>query len=427
MKTDPGSIFSWEWESAPSVRAPELRATWARLEMSVGSDHVTLVEDRESGSARRSIHVPLYPVAEWVAYNWWLLKADSRPTQGHRRHSLRSAGDGFSWPDLLIVPEGRSTRLTWRRDSDVQPGRTVRFIGEGQAWLDSAVVEHALALLVESVLTRLAEQGVTDTALSREWSVVRQADVEEVEFCMAAARLGLDPYSEALDIQDQILRVADELSGSVYDDFLDAVSPRLIAEGLEWISRGVAAVRQSTTALNESIERLKGEARRQLVTNGHRPWELGYEQASQVRQLLGIDVTADFDPSTLLTARMESTDDGGLQALGGAMPEAGSLVVLGRQQPDETRRFTLARALWHVVYQDESLFLVTGARTDRQKMERAFAAELLAPAEGVAARLQGDVDVVLQEDVEQVAQHFRVSPMVVQHQLENRLSSTVAD
>jgi hypothetical protein len=166
---------------------------------------------------------------------------------------------------------------------------------------------------------------------------------------------------------------------------------------------------------------------RLLPTPGHRPWELGYQQASEVRQLLGIDVTADFDPSTLLKARTESTDDRGLQALGGATPEAGSLVVLGRPQPDETRRFTLARALWHVIYQDESLFLVTGAHTDRQKMERAFAAEVLAPAEGVRARLQSDVDVVLQEDVEQVAQHFRVSPMVVQRQLENRLSTTVAD
>jgi hypothetical protein len=71
--------IEWEWESAPSVRAPEHRATWARIEILVGQEHVTLVEDKDSTSSRRSIYCPLYPVAEWVAYNWWLLRANSRP------------------------------------------------------------------------------------------------------------------------------------------------------------------------------------------------------------------------------------------------------------------------------------------------------------------------------------------------------------
>jgi hypothetical protein len=72
--------ITWEWEPAESVRTPEHRATWARIEIKVGSDLVTLVEDRGSGSSRRSIYCPLYPLAEWVAYNWWFLLADTRPS-----------------------------------------------------------------------------------------------------------------------------------------------------------------------------------------------------------------------------------------------------------------------------------------------------------------------------------------------------------
>ena len=66
--------ITWEWEPAESVRTPEHRATWARIEIKVGSELVTLVEDRGSGSSRRSIYCPLYPLAEWVAYNWWFLQ-----------------------------------------------------------------------------------------------------------------------------------------------------------------------------------------------------------------------------------------------------------------------------------------------------------------------------------------------------------------
>ncbi len=55
------------------------RVTWARLEIHIGGECVALVEDQESRSSRRAIYCPLYPLAEWVAYNWWFLRADSRP------------------------------------------------------------------------------------------------------------------------------------------------------------------------------------------------------------------------------------------------------------------------------------------------------------------------------------------------------------
>jgi Zn-dependent peptidase ImmA (M78 family) len=80
----------------------------------------------------------------------------------------------------------------------------------------------------------------------------------------------------------------------------------------------------------------------------------------------------------------------------------------------------LSRAFWHVICEDEPHFLVTAAYTDHQKVERAFAAELLAPTEGIAKELD-NISMVTQEDLEQVAEHFGVSTMVVEHQLENQL------
>lgn len=75
----PALRFDVEWDAAPAVRSDELRATWARFELWVDEECVTRVEHVQTRSARRSLYGSLYPLAEWIAYNWWFLKAHSRP------------------------------------------------------------------------------------------------------------------------------------------------------------------------------------------------------------------------------------------------------------------------------------------------------------------------------------------------------------
>src|SRR5688572_11783276 len=104
-------VFKYEWEDPDGVTTPELAATWVRLEIWAGKECVTQVEDQASESARRGIYCSLHPLAEWAAYNWWLLNVHyrlagyvTRPSQllrlndeSLRRHVMRSAGDGFRW------------------------------------------------------------------------------------------------------------------------------------------------------------------------------------------------------------------------------------------------------------------------------------------------------------------------------------------
>lgn len=60
---------------------------------------VSLAHDLSTGSVRRAVVVPLYPLAEWAAFNWWRLLYDARPAQEHAAttpssHRLSSAGVG---------------------------------------------------------------------------------------------------------------------------------------------------------------------------------------------------------------------------------------------------------------------------------------------------------------------------------------------
>ena len=81
------------------------------------------------------------------------------------------------------------------------------------------------------------------------------------------------------------------------------------------------------------------------------------------------------------------------------------------------RRFALARVLGdRLINREGALHAATHAYTYRQKAQRSFAAELLAPFEAVEDMLRGDYSDDRQQDV---ADHFQVSPMVVNTLLKN--------
>ena len=87
--------------------------------------------------------------------------------------------------------------------------------------------------------------------------------------------------------------------------------------------------------------------------------------------------------------------------------------------------FVDARAIWRALRSDKP-FIVAHASLPAQKAERAFAAELLAPASGLKQLLPttGD-DTIDLRTVSELATHFKVSELVVEHQLENHFGVAV--
>jgi hypothetical protein len=447
--------ITWEWEPAESVRTPEHRATWARIEIRVGSDLVTLVEDRGSGSSRRSIYCPLYPLAEWIAYNWWFLQAGTRPSNFlaqdgvlaasawrplpatlREHHSIRASGDGFAWPDLLIVPDDSETRLVWGDDSVRSSRWPIRFLTRGDHRVRSVQVQRELELVVTGTLTRLAEQGVAGTVLEKEWAAIQQTDPDEAEYCRAAARLGLDAYSDAAPYETGILQAAETLSGQLLTDFLNAVSPEHIEGALAWISSVRPAIDvwqplsrglEGTLSPDaDTIQELRAAARRHSASVSTFPWIVGYEQARAVRGQIAADSKTRLAIDRYIATIVRKAPDVSLQALGAGASHSPPLVVIGQNRPATSKRFTLSRALWHYLWDDSPLFMVTAAHTYRQRVERAFAAELLAPAEGIAQLLESPPEAASQEELEQIAQRYGVSSMVIEHQLRNHLLAPAA-
>lgn len=97
-----------------------------------------------------------------------------------------------------------------------------------------------------------------------------------------------------------------------------------------------------------------------------------------------------------------------------------SLINARRQGP-----FGDARAIWRALRSD-NVFMISGASMPLQKAERAFAAELLAPAEGLREMLPGPTsDTIDLRIVSDLSTHFRVSDLVIEYQLKNQLGIAV--
>ena len=136
-----------------------------------------------------------------------------------------------------------------------------------------------------------------------------------------------------------------------------------------------------------------------------------------------MDQAVPFDVSPWLARGELDRDAIGIQGV--AVVDSGRCgVVLGSTGlHPSSRNFTHGRALGRALVRPEGRSIVLSAASGyHERVARAFAAELLAPAAGIRMLL----DKAGREDdlaIETVAQYFTVSPLVVRHQYDNQLAA----
>jgi hypothetical protein len=303
-----GEIFSFEWVAPPDdMRADELRETCARLEIEVAGQYPTVVQDLKTGSIRRSIFVPLYPLAEWIAYGWWQFLQplsmdgiESKSNSGRARardrsrNKMRSAGDGYAWPNLVVGRDGDSIRVSWQADSARDLRFDVRYLASGTELVSLTEFREACSALVDAVIARLDEASIFESKLHSEWEALRRLDDGEVQFSDACGRLGLDPFSDGPDFASEIEDAFSSLSTALFDELIDAADPELLVDDLAWIA----------SSSEQALAHMAAETERDLTDlvrgmdhvppSESRPYEIGYQQARLVRSGLGILPTAPF-------------------------------------------------------------------------------------------------------------------------------------
>lgn len=411
-------VIECDWESAPGVRAAELRATWGRLRISVGDEIVTLVKELESpGQIRDSIDVAAYPLAEWIALNWWQLEAVSHhPSDKGVR--LVGAGDGFPWPNLTLRSDRQQmwVEATPRHDSCLR----VQLLGSARAVLSIDDVRHTLGRFVDATVRRLEGASITGTLLQDEWAAIQGIDDDERRFAVVAASWGFDPYN----IDDEDARALISASTALQDDALLAD----LARGVPFsaLTLAEAWVRDALTrkpSLPQQRTRSMPTLEPLLNVTGGAPWREGYARARALRRKLGLSAVEPVDLRELVgMSNALDSPPGNIEALASVEGDSTVAIVGPGVEPTAPRgRFLGARAIARRITDPRarSSLLTRGTRyTDR--LERAFAAEFLAPAAGMNELLGGNFD---EDSQAEVARVFGVDELVVVHQIENQLAS----
>lgn len=428
--------FDFEWVDPGGAQAVELRATWASLSIHVADLPVTGMLDLQNRSFRTHVFLPLFPLAEWIANNWWFVRGEvGRPetvgtTEFDYRHNIRWAREGFVLPSLRFVSVGEKIEMQWQPLDFLDAG--VRFINAGHASAAAETVIAALGRFVEAVVTRLDDQGIRETSLHRQWKAIQEADDDQRRFCLAAGRLGLDPYSVDDPVSEAIIACERQIAPDLLDDFLALATVDELAGQAESLANATSAISNDSDDADALASVRDVAPSLQLMAN---PWQAGYEYARELRRRINGNgwKSRSLDE---LAAHL-----GIVQLDRCLMPAAGSCRFLDalvgenqRHRPrfliekrrESSRQFAFCRALFeHLTRPTGSFAVVSGLRTDRQKMNRAFAAELLAPHQQLAADISAAV--IGDEEVADLADEYGVSEMVIRHQVENHNLADLAN
>lgn len=422
----------------PAATDPVERLTWCALRIRVGQRCASTIWDKSLQSERMNLYLPAFPVAEWIVRNWWTLlnelcSWDAVPksavgqaqSKWLKRHCLRSADSSLMLPALCIFHDGQSLRAEWQSDPQgSMPNMPGEFIADGDDQLDSNATQDSLAQFISVVLARVAQvDDARVQEITKHWRAIQGADGEERAFCTLAGRMGIDPY-DCGEMSDELAVFLEQTIADPDDSLMRDLTEVAKADSIEQQWSWLSSIGKDLELRPNPIELLF-----EMPPRGSSPPQFGYRMARQVRAAAGVLPTSPLESVESVAhaasgRRLRIEDRNhvsghGVKAIVGQSQRDGDIVAAGPQPSrQDNKRFLNARSLYHaLVTTENSPRLVTDAFSWDQKASRAFAAELLAPQQALAALVPpaGANSCV----VESLSGEFKASTIVIEKQLEN--------
>ena len=421
MKEFEFKIQSWIEGSSPI----ELAVTNNFLSILVRGEIISDVLHQANKSTANGVYLPLYPVAEWIAANWWRLLYECNRQRGNEDfrycHNLSFAGEGYFLPNLSFFPETDVVYLEWEKRS-INNG-DLQFLGQGQAKIPFDDIQKEFASFIQIVIGRLETLGIQDTLLQKDWEAIQKAnnDQEEKDFCIACAQLGIDPYAVTEEQAQRIIDSHEILSKNVdVNEFFNTVSMKNITESTEWLaklSNDKSIKKKANAFFREIKEKIPG-------FKDYQPWKRGYKEAQWVRANF---FNASFKLNDFYSLIEETTHNEEIpfdfcMAVTKTSDDLNPTFI----HPDKLSHFQAGRVLGDYIHSSgNTCKLMTKLYTPEQKYSRAFAAELIAPAESLRNDLKGKC-YVCDDDIAELSQKYQINDSVIRHQIENHNLAEIA-
>ncbi|NUP96272.1 MAG: hypothetical protein HUU28_08930 [Planctomycetaceae bacterium] len=406
-------------------------ATRGFLRVDVGAACLTRNDSSWSQSTSDRVLVSMYPAALWLAANWWRLCWEPRRGEFQQvyewnaSHELAAAGHGYLWPNLRFVADGESVSVI-ASPTDPASNQPVRYLADVDVDVPRPLFERASSDFIEKVIARLNDLRLAQTELEKLWADVcaERASPDDARARRLEALLGCDPDEGDANAIGALLSLQSEAGTSATDELATVLSGADVVSVLQRLKdasrNGIANIAQLDEAFERELAACRAGGQSSSV-----PWERGMAAARVLRSSRGVgpDALTDVDLLGLLGLDqrvLQSDPQLDWLPLGLAVRDQTQLRVLLRSRNKRSRRFDLARLVGDLALapQADRWHPVTGLKTSRQKAQRAFAAELLCPVDGLSRYLGGDRS---EDALDAAAEHFDVSTRIVQHQVENHL------
>ena len=409
-------------------------ATGAHLRILVGNTVFTTHKSRADGTLSEAPHLSAYPLAMWLAWHWWrLLWEPSHPGAFRDRqwldaHNLRRTGGGYVWPDITFASDGHKIMVLPKSTQD-HPARPISYMNMTDKILTIPYegFEGSVDEFIQSTIEQLNRHDISKNNLAtlfNELNEERENDDMAI-YRRLEAMLGCDPDD------------GDETTISRMLADIDNVGEPAIRE---LAARGAAHHKVSSVAdLREAANRLgfsgrRGDAAKPLSEDNLTPygagpaWQRGVEaaRALRARETLGNDPIGDARLAEIAGVSREALRDTNNKFdFSFEIAETdGAIKLVHRSKWETGRRFELSRMIADAVAvePDARLRSVTDVSTYRQQLQKAFAAEFLAPIEGVEDYLNEEYEEGVSYDEDQqkdVSERYNVSPMTINSLLKN--------
>lgn len=420
--------FQVDWLSSEHG-PPELRETSMLLQLTVGDNVATRVEDEWSRSVRSQVRLSAYPLALWFASSWWRLRWEASPEgprgpQWRMAHEMPAAGHGFLWPPLTFESDTETVDVACR-PSPAGTGDPVRYLERFRTSVSSQRFEAAIHNFVELVLARLSAVGIENTELQCLWPEVmgERRDTEASYYRRLEARLGREPDDAPESFVGELLRLA----GEVGPDAVEEIAPVCANGDPHAVLEAITAFRQhgGIAARPSFSSEMLGSARR-IARTVAPPWQRGWDLAHIARTSwgLGHGPLSDVELAGVLDIPAPALEGqprvDGLPPMGLGIRRGSQdgFDLLFRKSTRSGRRFEAARFVAdHLMAPISDRWLPeTDSKTARQKVQRAFAAEFLCPIDALRDFLRGELS---DEVLEDAGDYFSVSPLAVRGHLAN--------
>jgi hypothetical protein len=419
------TFINYDWDVYPDKIA-ELGCTSANIEIYINGKNATLNIDRDSKTIKDRVYLSLYPFALWLARSWWrLIYETATPSKESTEymfwrmaHDLSSAGEGFAWPDLEFLSDGKSMQIrNYKTAYSVTP---INYINPFQTNIPLIDFYKMSRSLIETVTGRLDEFDIHNTELHESWNAVLQEYQDEKlkHERIWEARLGLDPG----DADSQVIQTISDKARQVGSDSLSEIIAGLGITNNTDIAPALARVEQRLE--NGVVGAFQLSHLGKISFDSIKPWEIGYGMAEAVRGKCNLsdDRICNTELADLLGLSEESlfsTSESRDMSLASISND--NLMKFSFQRgTSAARRFSAARIIADKLQiQDNSTWLsATNSCTFRQKVQRSFAGELLCPINSLKDFIGNDRITV--ELLGEAAEYFHVNPLVPVLQLHNK-------